>query len=105
MARIEGRNLNTSDTATVDAEVKITGNVAVTAIAANPDRFYVCISIVDKDAYIRLLPAATDNGVRKGIFMKKNTNYELPADNLYTGEISIINKKNGEKPVYFVTEF
>ncbi|MBL4940970.1 MAG: hypothetical protein JKY81_04830 [Colwellia sp.] len=105
MADITGRNINTRDAATVDDEVKITVNTAVVAVAANEDRLYLAISIIDKDAFIRLMPAATDGSERKGIFLKKNTTYEFPTDNIYVGEISIINKKNNEKPVYYVTEF
>ena len=105
MVAIIGRNINTHDTATVADEVEITVNTAVTAVSSNAARLYVAITILDKDAFIRLIPAATDASTRKGIFLKKNETYELPADNIYTGEISIINKKNNEKPTYYVTEF
>ena len=97
-------NRNSNDEATVLDEVKITVNTAVVAIPANPRRIAVIISIADKDAFIRFMPAATDNTNRKGIFMKKNTTYEMTADNVYTGEISIINKKNNEKPIFYTTE-
>ena len=100
-----GRNINTREAANVVNEVKITVNTAVTAVAVNSKRLFLAISIQDKDAYIRFMPAATEPSERKGIYIKKNVTYELPTDNIYTGEISIINKKNGEKPIYFITEF
>lgn len=103
--RVETGNINTNDEATVGSEVKITVNDAVTASPASDERLYIAISILDKDAWIRFMPAVTETSERKGIFMKKNTTYEMPTDNVYTGEISIINKKNNEKPKFHVTEF
>lgn len=105
MARREAGTLNTNTAATVLDEVEITVNTAVTASASKGDRMYWAVTILDKDAFIRFLPAATDASTRKGIFLKKNTTYEMPAGTIYTGEISIINKKNGEKPTYYITEF
>jgi len=105
MVQTIGRNTNTNDTATVANEVQITVNTAVTALSANADRIYVAITILDKDAWIRFIPAATDASTRKGIYVKKNAVYEMPTDNIYIGEVSIINKKNGEKPKYLITEF
>ena len=105
MSLMIGRNVNTNDIASVDDEVEITVNTAVTALAANPRRIYVAISIKEKDAWIRLMPSATDNSTRKGIYLKKDQTYELPTDNVYTGEVSIINKKNNEKPKFYITEF
>lgn len=100
-----GRNSNTNDTASVADEVEITVNTAVTALVANTRRIYVAITIKDKDAWIRLMPAATDATTRKGIYLKKDQTYELPTDNVYIGEVSIINKKNNEKPTFYITEF
>jgi hypothetical protein len=92
-------------TPTVSDEVEITNNVANLAVSTNLNRLYLAISIIDKDAWIRLMPSSTDNSTRKGIKLKKDQTYELPMNNIYTGEISIINKKNNEKPKYFVTEY
>ena len=100
-----GRNTNKSDLATVSDFVKITVNTAVTVSAADDDRIYWAITLIDKDGFIRFLKAATDPSERKGIFLKKDQTYEMPVYNIYTGEISVINKKNNEKPEYSVTTF
>lgn len=105
MGHSTGRNANTNDEATVDDEVEITGNVAVSAVPVNVARIYVAISILSEDAFVRFIPAATDNSTRKGVFVPKNSTYELPTDNMYTGEISIINAKNNKKPLYYITEY
>lgn len=97
--------ISSTPTATVSDEVQITVNIAVTAVSANAERTYIAISIRDKDAYIRLMPAATDGSNRKGIYVKKDQTYEVPIVRIYTGEISIINKKNNEKPKYYITEY
>lgn len=105
MTFLRGRTFNTNDVAVVENEVEVTVNTAVTMLPANEKRLYVAITILDKDAFIRFMPASTDPSDRKGIFIKKNTTYEMPTDNVYTGEVSIINKKNNEKPTFYTTEF
>lgn len=105
MALILGRNRNSNTAATVADLVEITGNVAVTAIASNTLRIMCIISITKEDAWIRFLPAATDNSTRKGIFLKKDQEYSIPTDNVYTGEISIINAKDNKKPQFSISEY
>ena len=100
-----GRNTNQSDIAEVSDEIKITVNTAVTIAPIDKDRIYFAVSVRSKDAYIRFMPATTQPSERKGIYLKKDQIYEMPTDNIYTGEISIINKKNNEKPEYSVTTF
>ena len=77
--RKQGANANTNDESTVSDFVKITVNTAVVAEVANPLRMYWAVTITDKDAFIRFIPAATDGGTRKGIFLKKDQTYEMPA--------------------------
>lgn len=105
MTRKIGRPINFSDTASVEDFVEITGDVAVIASAADSDRAFWAVTIISKDAYIRYIPAATDNSTRKGIFLKKDQTFTMDEDNWYFGEISIINKKNNEKPEYSITSF
>ena len=105
MSRNIGRNINVDDTAIVNSMVETTDNNALTVLDANPDRLYVAISIKGQDAFIRFIPAATDTSERKGIFIKKDNTYELPTDNIYTGEISVINSRNNRHPEIYVTEF
>lgn len=105
MSRNIGRNINVDSTATVTTMAVTTNNNALTVLSSNEDRLYVAISIRDEDAFIRFIPSATDPSERKGIFIKKDNTYELPTDNIYTGEISVINAKNNKHPEIYVTEF
>ncbi len=105
MVQVIGRTQNTADTATVSDFVEVNTNNAFTVVPANERRVFLAVTILDKDAYIRFLPASVDTTSRKGIYIKKNLTYEMSPDNIYTGEVSIINKKNGEKPEFSVTEF
>lgn len=100
-----GRNINIADESRVYAGVEILINSAVTAILPNPKRLFLSITITGKDAWIRMTPASEDPLERKGIRLKKDQTYEFPIDNVYTGEVSIINKKDNEKPIYYITEF
>lgn len=100
-----GRNTNQSDFAEVTDVVEVTVNTAVSVAPIDKDRIYFSISITSKDAYIRFMPATTQPSERKGIYLKKDQIYEMPTDNIYTGEVSIINKKNNEKPKFSITTF
>ena len=106
MARNFGNNINHNTDATVDAGVQITtAGTAETLSAANDDRMILIVSITGFDAWIRLIPAATDSSVQKGIFVQKDSTWTMPVDNVYTGEISIINVQGLTKPTYYVTEY
>ena len=100
-----GRNSNKNDEAVVSDGVEILTNSAVVGSQENSDRIYLAITITTRDAFVRLMPAATEPTTRKGVFLKKDQLYELPTDTIYTGEVSIINKKDNEKPKYYITEF
>jgi len=69
-----GRNSNTTNEAVVSDQVEMTsGGTAEVVVVAKPNRIYLAVTVTGKDAYIRLIPAATDGSVRKGIFLKKDT--------------------------------
>jgi len=94
-----------SSTSTVNAGVALSGDTAEVAAVVNANRKYIAISVDDKAAFIRLMPAATDNAERKGIYVGKGQTYEFPASFIYTGEISIINAVGGQTPTFYVTEY
>ena len=104
MAEKIGRNQNVSTTSTVDDGVVVAGNSAVVAAAANPTRTYLAVTIRDENAWVRSIPAASDPAVRKGVFKAAGTTYEFPIDDVYTGEVSVINDKDGKSPTFYVTE-
>jgi len=106
MARNFGSTINHNTDATVTDGVKLTSaGTAETVSAANDDRMVFIVSIVKFDAWIRLIPAGTDGSVGKGILVLKDTTWTMPVDNVYTGEISIINAQGSTKPTYYVTEY
>ena len=105
MPQTIGSNRNVNDEATVDAGVAISTDLAVLAVAANNQRTSLHITVLVRDAWIRLIPAATDNAVRKGIFVVAGSSYIMQPDNIYTGEVSIINVKNNATPEFYVTEY
>ena len=96
---------NTSST--TSAKTTISGNNASTASASNANRSSLSIAIQTADVWIRLQPAATDPGVRKGFPVCAGELWILPTSwwrRLYTGEVSIINAVDEETPTYYVTE-
>ena len=106
MARNFGNNINHNTDATVAAGVTMTsGGTAETISVANDDRMAFTVSIRGFDAWIRLIPAATDGSAEKGIFVHKDDTWTMLPDNVYTGEISIINAQGNTKPTYYVTEY
>lgn len=98
---------NAVETSTTSAKATISGNVAETAVSSNSSRSSLSISVQGSDVWIRLLPAATDGSVRKGIPVRAGQTWELPTSwwrALYSGEVSIINTEDGQTPTYYVTE-
>ena len=105
MPKNTGRTQNINDTADVQPIHTVATDVAEVLIAANTDRIYVAISVLTRSVFVRLQPAADDAAVRKGIHLSVGETYELPSDNLYLGEISVINVKNGQAPEIYTTEY
>ena len=96
-----------NDSSSTGAGTAIVGDSANVAVAANSGRSSLSISILDADAWIRLMPAATDPTVRKGFPIVAGETWILPTSwwrALYSGEVSIINAVDGQTPTYYVTE-
>ena len=108
MTKSIGRNLNTNDEASVIAGQQLNATTAITILAANPDRIAVQINNNSsvQACWIKLQPAAVDND-HKGIFLHKKGDphgeWQMPTDNIYTGEISAI--ANTGEPTIYVTEY
>jgi len=91
----------------IPAKTIIVTDLAVVAVAANSNRRKLVISVDVEDCFVRELAAATDNAIRKGIFLKKSSVLVLEPDvfgYIYQGEISIINVQTGESPVFYIVE-
>lgn len=98
---------NIHDESTVSSAVNATGT-SVTIAAANERRVYFSVNNGNgsEACWIKLQAASVDD-VKKGIFLAEKgegmTFWEMPEDNIYTGEISVI-RENSNVDVY-VTEY
>jgi len=89
MAARIGRNKNTNNEADVDSAVALNATTSTAVLSSNSERIYIAIAVTGGDAWVKLQPAAMDND-KKGIPICDGQTYELPTDNMYTGEISAI---------------
>jgi len=103
-----GRNKNENDESTISGGTTLNSSTSSVIAVANPDRIYFSVNsnFSDKACWIKLQSATTDND-KKGIFLNEKekgiTMWEMPVDNIYTGEISAI--ADSGSPVVFVTEY
>ncbi len=104
MIKRKERTINHSDTSTVQDAHVVSTDVAEVLIAANEMRTELNISVIDDGAWIRFMPASVEPSIRKGIHLLEDGSYWNNADNIYRGEVSVINKKNGKSPSVYVTE-
>ena len=95
MALMNGRNVNTNTDAVVST-VPLNSTTSVVIAAANPDRTFFHVNSDgsgDKDCWIRLYASSVDN-LKQGFYLyetdKGINSWEMPPDNIYTGEISAI---------------
>ena len=108
MAKKIGRNFNRNDLATVSAGITLNSTTSTVIAAADLNRifFYVDSNFPEKACRIKLQAAIADND-QKGIFLnekeKGKTHWEMPSDNIYTGEISAIAVDGA--PLVYVTEY
>ena len=105
MTLVIGRNVNSNTEATVTDVYVVSTNSAETIVAVNTNRVYLAITVLTRDCWIRLMPAATDASTRKGIYLLAGQTYELPTDNIYLGEVSVINTQVNRTPNIYTTEF
>jgi len=91
-----GRNINRNDTADVKAGVALNSSTSVKIADANPDRIFFHVNNgvePDKACWIKL-HAEDEDDDKHGILVheigKGIGHWEMPPDNIYTGEISAI---------------
>ena len=107
MARRTGRNRNTNTDA-VTTSVSLNSSTATTIQAENLNRMFFNVNNNNgtQAFWVRLYPAAQDN-TKHGIFVSARTgstsSWEMPSDNIYTGEISAI--ADNDSPIAYVTEY
>ena len=92
------------NSATVSAGYTMTTNLAESLVSANIHRKTVTISVTGYDVFIRLIPSATSNSTRMGIFLPVNSTITLSGPDVYKGAISCFNTTGGQTPTLYVTE-
>lgn len=105
--RIE-RTRNTNNSSSISDPINLNSTTAVTIVAANPDRIFLDINN-DNSAngfWVKLQAASVDDD-KKGIFITSKVGsrpfWQMPNDNVYTGEISAI--ADADSPKAYVTEY
>lgn len=106
-----GRNINTNDIAIVSSSIALNAVTSTKIADANPDRIAFIVSVDgimgNSSIFIKLQAASADNDIkgiwvgRQGVVFK--TDWSMPNDNIYTGEISAI--ITGGMASVFVTEY
>lgn len=114
MTLLTGRTRNTNDTAS-HSQVALNSSTATKIADANPDRIFFHVSIngntSNESIFIKLQAASVDNekcGIWIGRYLDEDGSYfkefwEMPPDNIYTGEISAI-MNSGTHTVH-ITEY
>ena len=109
MTFVIGGNRNVNDTASIPAGITLNATTSVKIADANEDRMFFRVDNDSNmnDVWVKLQAASVDDD-QKGIFLQDFptgtvTAWEMPPDNIYTGEISAI--ADSGNPEVFVTEY
>lgn len=104
MGAIIGRNTNTCDTAFHSGAIATNITTSVKILDANPLRIFFCVNNdnAQQGVWIKLQAAALDDD-KKGIFLPAKSAWQMPSDNIYTGEICAI--ANVGTPDVYVTQY
>jgi hypothetical protein len=109
MARKTGRTRNFNEISAISSAISLNDTTSTTLSVANSERIFWAVSIptaagpgLTVQIWLKLQSASIDND-KKGINLSSGDYWEMPVDNIYTGEISAI-VENGTEDV-FITEF
>ncbi len=103
MAKTIGRNTNRNDEAILSDPITLNDSTSVKVADADDNRIVFTFSNPSsKQVWLKFQAASTDDD-KKGIVVFARSNYEMPTDNVYTGEISAI-AESGTPDVY-ITEY
>ena len=103
-----GRTQNTNDEANIPSSITLNATTSTKIADANTRRifFHVNNNTASDAIWIKLQAASVDND-KKGIYLQKKDlpdgRWQMPPDNIYTGEISAI--ADSGTPDVFVTEY
>lgn len=98
------RPRNTNDGATLSGATGLNTSTSVKISDANISRIFFCVNNDNavNGVWIKLQAAAVDD-LKKGIFIGARSSWQMPVDNIYTGEISAIAEV--DSPEVYVTEY
>ena len=99
------RNRNTNDSSNVDQHTTTTDLAEnIPGLGPNAGRTYLSVVVRGENGWLRELDESVDPTVRTGIFLLAGVQKDLPVDNIYPGQYSLINDKNGKHPTIHFTE-
>lgn len=88
-ADIQGHR-STNPTATIPAAISLNASTSTVIAVANTKRIFFAVSNdSNQKIWLKLQAAGIDN-LKKGIPLGKGGHWEMPIQNIYTGEISAI---------------
>lgn len=103
MVKTIGRNTNRNDTAVLSSAIALNATTSTTIASADSSRIFASVSNEGpQTVWIKLQAASVDND-KKGIRLPREGTWEMPMDNIYTGEISAI--ADTGTPNIFVTDY
>lgn len=84
------RRINRNSVATLSTAIALNITTSTKLIDSNSNRIFFCVTNTgNTDAWLKLQAASIDND-KKGIPLPARSYWQMPSDNIYTGEISAI---------------
>ena len=103
MAELIQRTRDTNDVAIISSAIALNTSTSTILSGAFVRRIFFAVSnSSNKDIWLKLQAASVDND-KKGIFVPRNSYWEMQQDNIYIGEISAI--ANIGAPDIYITEY
>ena len=103
MTKVIGRNINTTDEATLPADIALNSSTSTKIADAVDDRIvFEVYNLGEEEIRIKLQAASVDDDF-KGIPVACGHSWSMSTDNIYTGEISA--QSESGTPSVAVTEY
>lgn len=103
MAKGIRRQVNFSDTAVLSDPIQLNASTSTMIADSNMGRIFFRIDNSSNNAIWIKLQAASVDDIKKGIFIGARSWWQMPVDNMYSGEISAIADLNN--PQIHTTEY
>lgn len=103
MVKTIGRTINVNDIATLSQGITLNSSTSTKVADSNTDRINFTFSNPGNNQVWLKFQAASVDDDKKGIAILRGGFYEMPTDNIYTGEVSAIAETG--VPTVYNTEF